>query len=273
MDFQTEEKKILKLRENRLVVSLVILALWVVGIEFGQQLAYPNATSLDDLVTTQINSVLVVIALLLLGAVLYLRWPRPVGLKAAEPARSWLLLWLPLLIILLLLGFAAIVGLPPTTVVLLVLINTLIVGVEEELMFRGILLTGLLSRLNIWPMILLSSLLFGSVHALNGFITGNFTAAFIQALQATLSGVWLMSVRLRTRSIYPAMLIHGLWDFSVFLLGRAAAGSRMPDAAAASLPLTQQLMFGILVPLPLFLYGLWLLRGIGKQTKAEILGE
>jgi membrane protease YdiL (CAAX protease family) len=115
------------------------------------------------------------VAALLLAVVFYLRWQREVGLQPAASLRRWLLLWLPALFILGYLGFAVFLGFPPTSVVLLVLINTLIVGVEEELMVRGILLQGWLSRLNIWPAILLTSLLLGAVHAVNGFLTGDFT--------------------------------------------------------------------------------------------------
>jgi len=88
-------------------------------------------------------------------------------------------------------------------------------------MFRGILFQGLLSSFNIWPAILLTSLLFGSVHLSNVFITGDFVDAMIQVLQATLGGIWFLALRLRTRSVYPAMLMHGLWDFAIFLASQA----------------------------------------------------
>jgi membrane protease YdiL (CAAX protease family) len=157
-------------------------------------------------------------------------------------------------------------------VILFVLMNTLLVGVSEELMFRGIVFQGVLSRFKIWPAIWMTAMLFGSVHALNGFMTGDFGAALAQTLQATLSGIWLQAIRLRTKSLYPAMLIHGLWDFALFILANAIAASLADRSLSAAEPsLAQQFAVAIVAALPLFLYGLWLLRGIGQKDRAELL--
>jgi hypothetical protein len=114
--------------------------------------------------------------------------------------------------------------------------------------------------------------LFGSVHAVNGFLTGDFAASLLQALQATLTGVWLQSLRLRTKSIHPAMLVHGLWDCAIFILNLAVINaSGGAGGGPSNSPFMQQFIFAVLMPMPLFLYGLWLLRGIGKKDKAELL--
>jgi hypothetical protein len=69
------------------------------------------------------------------------------------------------------------------------------------------------------------------------------------------------------------MLIHGLWDFALFVFVTSIAA--MGATAAAQSPveptLAQKLVIPLLMPLPLFLYGLWLLRGIGKQDKEALL--
>ena len=138
-------------------------------------------------------------------------------------------------------------------------------------MFRGILFMGLLSRLNIWPAIWVTILVYGSVHLLNGFLTGNFSAALLQALLAGMIGVMLMALRLRTKSLYPAMVIHGLYNFAVFTFGIAAGLARGPTQNVAEPSFLQQFLLSASIPLSLFLYGLWLLRGIGKKEKAEVL--
>lgn len=254
--------------QNQLVVALVAFLIWMLITFGGGWLATGGQGSLNDLVTKQIGFQFVLAPLFLLAVVFSFRWQRPVGIKPAEPARSWLLVWLPVLFIVGFLGLAAVVSFPPTTLVLFVLVNTLLVGVSEELMFRGLIFYGALSRLKIWPAIVITAALFGLIHAFNGFITGDFGAAFIQACSAAMSGIWLHAIRLRTRSLYPAMLIHGLWDFAVFIFG-AAAGSRAAQSIAA---VPQSRLFQtMLFSLPLALYGLWLLRNIGKQSKDDVL--
>jgi len=142
----------------------------------------------------------------------------------------------------------------PTNILLIVFVNTLFVGISEELMMRGILLHGLDSKYSIVTSIILTSILFGIVHALNGLITGNFVGALIQAGLATLAGLWFGALRVRLTTIIPVMIIHALWDFAVF--GSTQTG---PDAN----PIFSILQF-VFIPI-LVIYGIWLLRGIGKE--------
>ena len=139
------------------------------------------------------------------------------------------------------------VGLPNNPlggrVLFFVLVNTLLVGISEELMFRGIIHYGAKTRFGMWAAIWIASILFGLVHALNGFLTGEFGPAFFQAVMAFFSGVMFMGLRLRQNSLIPSMLMHGLWDFSVF------AGSQSPLS-----------VIGLIFPIIFFLYGLWLIK-------------
>jgi len=256
----------MKANKNRLTISLIVLVLWFIILKVGEAILFPDITDLEELLIGRLNFALVIVALFLLGVVLYFRWQRRAGLKRVDPPSSWRLVWFPLLITLALVGIAIVQGLPSGQVVFLILINSLIVGFEEELMFRGILFQGLLDRFNIWPAILLTSFLFGIVHASNGFITGDFAGAMVQVLQAGLGGIWFLALRLRTRSIYPAMIMHGLWDFAIFLVGQSG-----PPGEAGEVSFMAQVTAVVIYVLPVLLYGLWLLRGIGKQDKETLL--
>ncbi|NJN96832.1 MAG: CPBP family intramembrane metalloprotease [Anaerolineales bacterium] len=260
----------MKTERNNFGLALVIIVVWVI-IVLGGEMLQAGAGSLDALVTQRLVIALMVAPLFLVGVIVYFKWPwAELGLKAPQPPGS---LWLgvpPALFILAFMAGGIASGLPPAQVILFVLINTLLVGVSEELMFRGIVFWAALPRFSLWTAIWISSILFGGVHTLNALMTGDYIAGVGQAMQAALFGVWITAIRLRTHSILPAMLIHGLWDFSIFLLTASAAAT-----AASSTNIEpgaiQKLIAPVLLELPLFLYGLWLLRGLGKKDKAELL--
>lgn len=257
----------MRAKQHLMILSLVTLVLWMLILVGRSLLGFTGQSSLSDSVSQQIGLPYVLAPLFLLVVTVLMGWRQAVGLKAAQPGRSWRLIWLPMLFVIGFLGFSFLLGLPPHTVIVFVFINTLLVGLSEELMFRGILFQGLRSRLNLWAAIWLTSLVFGSVHLLNGFTTGDFNSAFIQAISAASAGIWFMALRLRTRSLYPGMLAHALWDFSIFIFSLSASttAGHLPTPSDPTDSANPFLLLSL--DLPLFLYGLWLLRGIGKRER------
>lgn len=253
-------------RANPLTVAIGVYVVWIaltVGIPV---VTSAGQTDLTSLVTRGIATGIAAAAIFLAGAVAIFGWRRPVGLVAVHAPRSLWVLMPPAIVCCLMLAGAAAIGFPPATIVLFVLLNTALVGWSEELMFRGFALFGLLSRFSIWTAIVISCAMFGAVHFLNGFMTGDFLSSTVQTFVAGISGIWLMAVRLRTRSIFPAMVIHALWDFSTFMFSSAAA--RGSDTVSSSDPnLVQQIILPFAPALPLFLYGIWLLRHVGREEK------
>lgn len=251
---------------NRLGLALVTLAAWVAITFFGAKLLLPGERSLDEIVTTGIAWQIVLAALLLVAVIRWQGWA-DLGFRAPKPG-TLRLLSLPGLIIALFLGLTVLLGTPGTAVVLLVLANTLVVGFSEETMFRGILYRALRTRMTIWPAILLTTAMFGGVHVINGFITGDFGSAAIQAVLAGCSGLMLMAVFLRTGSLWAAIVVHGLWDFATFVLGLANGAS--PNVAGpgptemAADGSASAYLAPLLVILPNLVYGLWLLRSVGR---------
>ena len=98
---------------------------------------------------------------------------------------------------------------------------------------------------------------------MNGFLTGDFLAASAQALQATLFGVGIAALRLRLNSLWPVIVVHSLWDLCVFLMTASVATGAAESAMQA--PTVTTFLAPTLFQLPLFLYGLWLLRGLRDQ--------
>ncbi|MCH8538600.1 MAG: CPBP family intramembrane metalloprotease [Alkalimonas sp.] len=76
---------------------------------------------------------------------------------------------------------------------------TVVTSVWEEMIFRGILLFVLMKKLRFWPAALISSVLFGVLHA--------------DIIGATIFGIALCYITLKTKSLLPAIIIHSMNNF------------------------------------------------------------
>jgi membrane protease YdiL (CAAX protease family) len=244
---------------RRLLLSLAAFAIWVGITVFTAAVPEDGTITLADLVTKGVNWSIAGAGAFLLALVLWHGW-RDVGLDRPVTGAAVRLSWLPLVYIVAGLGLATILGLPPASLLLLVLLNSLLVGFSEELMFRGVLLQAFRGVLTLWPAVLLTSVMFGAVHSLNVFVTGELGTALIQSVAAFLSGLFFIALRLRSQSLWPPILVHGLWDFTTFAIALAAAGRS--EAAAGGAP---PAYLPILLVLPNAIYGLWLMRNLGRD--------
>jgi uncharacterized protein len=252
---------------RRLGIALVAFVLWTAITIVGGNITTGGKGTLLEGVTSGIGWTWVVAAAFILAVVLWQGW-RDVGLDRLPEARSLKLTWLPMIYIVGGLVLAAVFGLPPATVLLLTLVNSLLVGLSEELMFRGAMLQGFRHAVPIWPAVLLTSVAFGAVHSLNVFVTGDLKGALIQSSAAFLSGLIFIALRLRTGSLWPSIIVHALWDFATFTLGSAGKGASHAGAAPKTVPVADpsslQGLMPILLVLPNAIYGLWLMRHIGR---------
>jgi membrane protease YdiL (CAAX protease family) len=242
-------------------VALGVYVIWQ-AIGMGIQLVGmgPEAIDLLDLVKHGLSPSLAAASLFLLVIVVLFRWWREVGLAQGPQRGTLKVIWPWLLYLALFAANALNAGLPPVSVTLFILANTLLVGWSEEVMFRGVWLRGLFRSYGIWVAFLGSSVLFGAMHVLNVFLTGDLRGAVLQAVAAFLSGVFLAAVRLRTGSLWTGIILHGLWDAGTFLV---AAGATTATTAAAPTALGD---YGsIVMSLPLFVLGLFFLRHAGRD--------
>lgn len=232
--------------------SLLVFAIWltvVVGIGLLQVGGKP--TQLDELVKNQIAFGVLAAVIFLPLAITYLKWWVQVGWRGPDNLQDLRLLVPPALSLLILLLIVPSAGLPPARAFMLVIINTLMVGISEELMFRGVLFYGASSSFGTWRAVWITAIIFGSVHTLNSLITGNLLASEVQALFAGTFGVWVAALRARLGTIIPIVIIHWLWDCLVFLTGYSGG-----------------IVF--FLSLVLFVYGLWLLREY-RHVKTDLL--
>lgn len=231
---------------NRLGLSLIVLTIWTAITVIGGAISAGFNGSAPDPLGHGVHMAFVAAIAFLLGVSFICRW-NDLGFNAPVSTRSLSVLWLPLVYIAFFCCVMLLFGVPAPGVTASILVNTLLIGISEELMFRGVLFKALRSRGPVWSTVLVSSLLFGFVHLLNGLSTG-FIAAIPQTIFTFCLGILFIAVRIRTGSLYPAILLHAAWDFCIFMLDASPGGQLWSVAdlyiLASALPL----------------YGLYLLR-------------
>jgi membrane protease YdiL (CAAX protease family) len=237
---------------RRLALALAAVVVWA-GITVWGGLLQSGKGSLGELVSQRVVLATPIAALFLFLVARYFGW-RDIGLNGPRPPSTVKLLWPVGVYIVAFVGFASLNHSFAFPALAFVFINTAFVGLSEELAFRGVLWGAARKVLAFWPGVLLVSALFGSVHLLNVFITGELAEAASQALGAFLSGLAYLAMRIRTRSLWPMIIGHWLWDVSVFL------NATDPASSAASASTQPNLLAGPALVAPLALYGLWLLR-------------
>lgn len=113
------------------------------------------------------------------------------------------------------------------TMWILLVIGSVLVGFNEEVVARGQLFVALRSRFGEVGVWFLSTALFSLLHLPN-FFFGIGALAFLQVvIQFGLGSVYYLAFR-STGSLVPAMLLHGLWDFSTFSSSLPYAGLVAP---------------------------------------------
>jgi membrane protease YdiL (CAAX protease family) len=109
------------------------------------------------------------------------------------------------------------------------------VGFGEEMITRGSMIVGLRSRFSEGKVWLLSSLLFSALHVPNVLFGFPLWAMPIQVLLTFIMGSGFYAMRRMSSTLVLPMVLHGLWDSSMFL--NVAVGRESSDAQFAVYPL------------------------------------
>ncbi|MCR5502939.1 MAG: CPBP family intramembrane metalloprotease [Lachnospiraceae bacterium] len=107
--------------------------------------------------------------------------------------------------------------------VLIAFLRAFAPGFSEEFMFRGLGIANFMRTIKeekqittIW---ILSSVVFGLIHILNGAVGADPVAAIIQSIYAIGVGLILGAVYLRTGNLWPTIIGHLTVDFMEFIRG------------------------------------------------------
>jgi membrane protease YdiL (CAAX protease family) len=175
---------------------LIMIQLASVGLEGGD---YETLTKSSTTLTRQALVPHAIFLLVGLAVVAYLRLWREAGFVQPLPgvtSRRWTLV-------------------PPGLMVLGV-------GFNEEVWFRGIVLTGYRRTMDDNRAIAVTAVLFGLGHLVNAALGLSVADVLTQVVATTVGGIVFGVIRVRTGSIFPAVVTHGLYD--------AALLSIAPDA-------------------------------------------
>lgn len=116
----------------------------------------------------------------------------------------------------------------------------LLVGFTEEIATRGLLIVALRSRFGEGWVWFISSAAFAAMHFKNFFVGQDLLTTLQQVVFAFLVATVFYILRRTTGMLVFAMVLHALWDFSVFAVQHGAPG---PLAGLAG---TIMLLCGIL---------------------------
>lgn len=102
------------------------------------------------------------------------------------------------------------------------LIGCFFIGVTEEFLCRGWLLNEFLERFGdnkkgVWYSIIVSGIIFGLMHFANVLNGQDLFATIEQVLGAISTGIVFGLIYYKTKNIWSVIILHALWDFSIFL--------------------------------------------------------
>lgn len=100
-----------------------------------------------------------------------------------------------------------------------IIIGFALVGYSEELMTRGLLVTGFRGGMRESRVMLYSSVLFGVMHGLN-IVFGQAVGTSVAQMLGTIPmGILFYFLRRTTGSLFVPMFVHAIWDISVVTFG------------------------------------------------------
>lgn len=98
----------------------------------------------------------------------------------------------------------------------------LIVGITEELVFRGWILNALLVKFRTWVALLINSVLFLLIHFPIWYRTGTFVTSFTSgsAFTVMILGILFGLLFIKSKNIFVPVIFHMFWDLilTVFLV-------------------------------------------------------
>jgi membrane protease YdiL (CAAX protease family) len=110
----------------------------------------------------------------------------------------------------------------PVGIVMLVIAACIVAPIVEELAFRGVMLRAIMRRISFWPAAVLSSLVFGLLHAPTA---PNAAGVVVVIMLTFVFGVVQCVLVRRTGRLAPAIGVHAITNAIALAIALAAASS------------------------------------------------
>lgn len=137
----------------------------------------------------------------------------------------------------------------------------LMVGFVEETAFRGLMLRAL-QPLGTWRAVLITTVLFSATHLMNVLAGEGGLQAVLQLLYSAAIGFAFTAIVLRTGTIWPLVVAHGLIDFVAFL-----------QDPSLLLPVHVEIGIDVAVTVVFLAYGAFVLRTTPAPTRPVAAAE
>ena len=152
--------------------------------------------------------------------------------------------------------------------ILLFTVNMVMIGVNEEVLMRSLILNNLLhryssTRKDIYRAVFISALIFGAIHIPNIFFMSPVTS-IVQTVNAVAAGVLFATIYILSRNIWAGIVIHAVVDWLALFVGQCFIGGE--SVLSVSMTIQQGGIMIILGAAPPILISFYLL-GRAKLQK------
>ena len=155
----------------------------------------------------------------LIAAVTWLRWWPPIWRQVPRAASRWIWVVPLAMLVTFVLRYLSTLGTERTVTYLVTLVAmAMLVGLGEELAFRGVLVVGLRERFGEGWVWFISSALFGLAHAGNALSGQDLITTAFQVVVTFMLGTVLYVARMITGTLLVPIVLHGMWDVSAISL-------------------------------------------------------
>ncbi|MEM9515355.1 MAG: CPBP family intramembrane glutamic endopeptidase [Actinomycetota bacterium] len=196
------------------VAYLLIVQVLALVLSTGSDVGYGEFPDIDIIVRSMVIPIVIAIAIVV-AVISWLGWWRDIAVERPTVAP-----WVWIVPVLLVLGGLGVMdwsnlGEQDLDLILVVVFASLLVGVGEELLFRGVSIQVLRRHgLTETKVALWSSLIFGGVHITNAISTG--PKAIFQVLVVCFAGYFFYLTYRVSGTIIAPILMHAFWDFAQF---------------------------------------------------------
>lgn len=198
-------------------VWLIFIAWVVIIVAVGRWLTAGQQSAIVEGLQSGIRGNVIVAMLFGLGCIGFWKIWRETGFTRVAENASWWLLTVPGVFIVIFAAFGLSQGDLPRAAILTIVVNALFIGTNEEVMLRGLVFSGMANRFSFLVACIITTVLFGSMHMLNFFSTGEIH--ILQSIATMFVGLIFLAIRVGMGSIIPAIIVHWLWDVSTALTG------------------------------------------------------